>query len=85
MGQGYQPIERVLKPGQCIQNDYNENTEVIVSSVMIQGIRPVVKLSKDLEMEIVKKAADDLIWQEEYEKAHESHAVNGEVLVDTTY
>ena len=44
-GQGYQPIERVLKPGQWIQNDYNENTEVIVSSVMIQGIRPVVKLS----------------------------------------
>ena len=61
-GQGYQLIERVLKAGQWIQNDYNENTEVIVSSVMIQGIRPVVKLSKDLEMEIVEKAADDLIW-----------------------
>ena len=84
-GQGYQLVERVLKPGQWIQNDYSENTEVIVSSVMIQGIRPVVKLSKDLEMEIVEKAADDLIWQEEYEKACESHAVNGEVLVDTTY
>ena len=61
-GQVYQPIQRVLKPGQWIQNDYNENTEVIVSSVMMQGIRPVVKLSKDLEMEIVEKAADDLIW-----------------------
>ena len=36
-------------------------------------------------MEIVENAADDLIWQEEYEKACESHAVNGDVLVDTTY
>ena len=52
---------------------------------MIQGIRPVVKLSKDLEMEIVKKAADDLIWEEEYEKARELQAVNGEVLADTAY
>ena len=52
---------------------------------MIQGIRPVIKLSKDLEIEVVEKAADDLIWQEEYEKARESHAVNGEVLADTTY
>ena len=58
---------------------------MIISSVMIQGIRPVVKLSKDLEMEIVEKASDDLIWQEEYEKVHESHAVNVEVLEDTTY
>ena len=39
----------------------SENTEVIISSVMIQGIRPVVILSHDLEMEIVEKAADDLI------------------------
>ena len=84
-GQGYQLIERVLKPGQWIQNDYNENTEVIVSSVMIQGIRPVVKLSKDLEMEIFEKLANDLICQEEYEKARESHAVNGEVVADTIY
>ena len=58
---------------------------MIVSSVMIEGIRPVVKLSKDLEMKIVEKAADDLISQEEYEKARESHAVDGEVLADTTY
>ena len=36
-------------------------------------------------MEIVQKAADDLILQEEYEKARESHAVNGEVLAATTY
>ena len=48
-------------------------------------MHPVGKLSKDLEMQIVQKVADDLIWQEEYEKAHESHTVNGEVLVDTTY
>ena len=52
---------------------------------MIQGIGPVVKLAEDLEMEIVQKAADDLIWQEEYEKARKSHAVNGEALADTTY
>ena len=63
VGPGYQPVESVLKPGQWVQNDYSENTEVIVSSVMIQGIRPIVKLSKDLEIKIVDKAADDLIWQ----------------------
>ena len=56
--QGYQPVEPVLIPGQWIQNDYSKNTEVIESSVMTPGIRPVVKLSKDLEMEIVEKAAD---------------------------
>ena len=52
---------------------------------MIQGIRPVVKSSIDLVMESVKKAADDLIWQQEYEKARESYAVHGELLADTTY
>ena len=52
---------------------------------MIQGIPPIVKLSKNLELEIVEKAADDLIWQEEYEEAHEWHAVNDEVLPDSTY
>ena len=36
-------------------------------------------------MEFIEKAADNLIWQEEYEKARESHAVNGKVLADTTY
>ena len=84
-GQGYQLVEHVLNPGQWIQNDYSENTEVIVSSVMIQDIRLVVKLSKDQKMEIFGKSADDLIWQEEYEKARESHAANGKVLEDTTY
>ncbi|HEY4064592.1 MAG TPA: DDE-type integrase/transposase/recombinase, partial [Puia sp.] len=84
-GQGYQPVERVLKEGQWIQSSHYEQAEVLLSSVMIQGLRPVVKLTKDLEMEIVEKAADDLIWQEEYEKAREAHAVNGEVLADTTY
>ena len=83
--QGHQLIKYILKPGQWIQNDYSENTEVIVSSIMILGIRPVVKLSKDLEMEIVEKVAVDLIWQEEDEKARESHTVNGKVLADTTY
>ena len=36
-------------------------------------------------MEVVEKAADNLIWQEEYEKARESYAVNGEVLAGPTY
>ena len=36
-------------------------------------------------MEIVEKAADDLIWLGEYEKARELHTLNGEVLADTTY
>ena len=36
-------------------------------------------------MEIVKKAADDLIWQKKNVKARESYAVNGAVLADTTY
>ena len=84
-GQAYQPVEPILKPGQWIQNVYSENTEVIVSSVMIQGIRPLVKLSKDLEMEILEKAADDLIWKDDYDRARELHAVNGKVLADTTY
>ena len=61
-GQGSQLVARVLKPGQWIQNEYSENIQVIVMSVMIQGIRAVVKLSKDLEMEIVEKVADELIW-----------------------
>ena len=34
-GQGYQSIERLLNPGQWIQNDYCDNAEEIVSSVMI--------------------------------------------------
>ena len=52
---------------------------------MIQRIRPVVLSSQNMEMETVEKAAEDLLWQEEYEKARESHTVNGDVLVDTTY
>ena len=52
---------------------------------MIQGIGPVVKISKDLEMEIVKKVADDQIRREEYEKPHEAHTVNGKILADTIY
>ena len=51
---------------------------------MIEGIPPVVELPQNLEMEIVEKAADDLISQEECEKARESHTVNGDVPADTT-
>ena len=50
---------------------------------MIQGIRPVVKLSKNLVTRIVEKSVNELSWEEQYEKACESHAVNGEVLADT--
>ena len=82
-GQGYYLVEHVLEPEQWIQNDYSENTEVIVLSVMIKGICPVVEFSKYLKMEIVEKAADNVIWREEYGKARESHVMNGEVLVAT--
>ena len=84
-GEGYLPVKCILKPGKYIQNDFSENTKVIVSSVIIQGICPIFKLSNDLEMGIVKKAVHDLFLLEEYERACESHAVNSEVLVVITY
>jgi hypothetical protein len=91
-GQNYQPVEQVLKPGQWVPESYRDDRmwnpyaqEVLLSSVHIQGLRPVVKLSKDVEQEIVEKAGDDLIWQEQYEKAKEDGAVEGEVLADVTH
>ena len=63
----------------------NTGREVMLSSVQIQGLRPVVRMTKELEREIVAKAADDLIWQEEYNKAKASGAVDGEVLAEITY
>ena len=97
-GQGYQPVERVLKEGQWIPESYREqwtpgsyrdnlNTgrEVMLSSVQIQGLRPVVRMTKELESEIVGKAAEDPIWQEEHAKARKNHAVDGEVLSIVTY
>ena len=36
-------------------------------------------------MEIVETAASNLICHKEYEKACESHAINGEVLANTNY
>ena len=52
---------------------------------MIPGTCPDDKLSTDLEMEIVETAASNLICHKEYEKACESHAINGEVLANTNY
>ncbi len=92
-GLDHQPVESVLRPEQWIPESHRvgrewrpyEAHEVLLASVQIQGPRPVVKLSKDLEQEIVEKAADDLIWQEVYDKARENGAVEGELLADITY
>ena len=54
-GQGYKPVERVLNPGQWIQNDFSEDTEVIVSSVIIQGIHPVVKYLRTWRWKLARK------------------------------
>ena len=35
-------------------------------------------------MEILEKATDYLIWQEEHEKVRDSHSINGDVLAVTT-
>ena len=57
----------------------------MLSSVQIQGLRSVVRMTKELECEIVAKAADDLIWQVVYDMAKVNRAVDGEVLADITY
>src|SRR5258706_4223304 len=81
-GQDYQPVEQVLKPGQWVPGNYQE---VLVSSVQFSGLRPVVKMSRWLEEEIVTKAADDLIWQGLYEEANEKGALEGKVAELITY
>ena len=81
-GHDYQPVEHVLKPGQWIPESHGE---ILLSSVQIQGLRPVVKMSAFLEKEIVLKAADDLIFQELYDKAVEDGALEGRITADLTY
>ena len=54
----------------------------MLSSVQIQGLRPVVRKSKDLEQEFIAKAADDPTWQELYDKAKKDRAIDGEVLAN---
>ena len=49
------------------------------------GLRPVVKMSKWLEEEIVSKAADDLIWQGLYHKAVEGGAPEGRISMSVIY
>ena len=36
-----------------------------------------MRMTKELESEIIEKAADDPIWQEEYDKVRKDHAVDG--------
>ena len=57
-GHDYQPVEHVLKPGQWVPGNYGQ---IILSSVKFQGLRPVVKMSKWQEEEIVSKAKSDSI------------------------
>ena len=48
-----------------------------MASVQFVVLRPVVKMCKLLEEEIILKAADDSIWQELYDKAVEDGALEG--------
>ena len=73
-GHDYRPVEHVLKPGQCVRGNYGQ---IVLSSVQFQGLRPVVKMSRWLEEEIVSKAKSDSIWQELYDKAAEDGALEG--------
>ena len=54
-------------------------------AVPIQGLRPVVRMTKVLEGEIVVKAANDPTWQELYNKAKENRTVEEDILADITY
>ena len=56
----------MLKPGQWVPGNYGE---VSVASGQFVGLRPILKMCKWLEEEIVSKAADDSIWQGLYDKA----------------
>ena len=81
-GHEYQPVEHVLKPGQWNPGNYQD---VVLSSIQFVGLRPVVKLSKWLEEKIVANAADDLTWQEQYEKAMNDGALEGKFTANITY
>ena len=72
----------MLKSGQSFPGNYGE---VIVASVQFVGLRPVVKICKWLEEEIVLKAVDDSIWQGLYDKAVEDGALDGRISTLVTY
>ena len=78
----YQLVEHVLKPGQWVPGNYGQ---IVLSSVQYQGLRPVVKISKWLEAEIVSKAKSDSIWQELYDNATEDGALVGRITALVTY
>ena len=56
-----------------------------VASVQFVGLRPVVKMSKWLEEDIVSKAADDVSWQALYDKAVEYRALEGRISTLVSY
>ena len=63
----------------------NIGSEVMLSSVQIQELCPVVRITKVLEGEIVEKAANDPTWQELYNKVKKNGAIEGDTLADITY
>ena len=81
-GHVYQPVEHVLKPWQWVPGNYRQ---IVLSSVQFQGLRPVVKVSKWLEEEIVSKAKSDSIWQELYDKAAKDGTLEGRITTLVTY
>ena len=56
-----------------------------MGSVQFVRLRPVVKMSKLLEEEIISKAADYLIWQGLYDRAVEDGAPEGYISTLMTY
>ena len=81
-GHNYQLLEHVPKPGQWVPGNYGQ---IVLSSVQFQGLRPVVKMSKWLEEEIVSQAKSDSIWQELYDKAAEDGDLEGRITALVTY
>ena len=81
-GHNYQPVEHVLKPGQLVPGNYGQ---IDLLSVQFQGLRPMVKMSKWLEEEIISKVKSDSIWQELYDKAAEDGALEGRITALVTY
>ena len=73
-GHDYQPVEHVLKQGQWIPGNY---WPIVLSSVQFQGLRPIVKMRKWLEEEIVFKKKSNSTWQELYDKAADDGALVG--------
>ena len=81
-GHNYQLVEHVVKPEQRVPGNYGQ---IVSSSVQFQGLRPIVKMSKWLEEEIISKGKSDSIWQELYDKAAEDSALEGRSTALVTY